>query len=409
MAKEHKDWVVGLDIGSAKVMVVIAEIMAGDHLRVAGTGIAPNQGVKHGVINNMEATVRSIQHALKEAEAMAKYKITQVCLGITGSHIWCRNSSGLVPLTGHEVSYADVLSLEVSAKTVPIANDQRLLLVRPQEFVLDGQTVKDPVGMSGVRLEAKVHLVMGANSAVENVMRCARRCGLDVAQLVLNPMASSLSVLTEDECEQGVALVDMGEGTIDVAIFFKGALRHTAVISVASGFITSDIAAALRTSTANADNIKLTNGYALQSLADPDVQVEVPSAGNHGSLSISRQVLAGVIEPRVSEIFHLVQEVIRDSGYSTTLRSGIVLTGGGCVMPGMVELCEQMCLTQVRRGVPHYTGELSDLVVQPHASTVMGLLEEARMAYLRDHRMAMKNGWLNKALRTVQDWFGRNF
>ncbi len=409
MAKEFKELVVGLDVGTAKVMVVVAEVMPNGHLSVAGLGIAKSHGIKRGVVNNMEATIHSIQKALKEAESMAECKITRVYTGITGSHIRCINSHGVVGMKDSEVLASDISRVVESAKAINIANDQRLLAVKPQEFIIDGQAVKDPTGMSGVRLEARVHIVVGAHSAAENIVKCVRRCGLEVAQLILNPLASSLSVLTEDECEQGVVLVDMGAGTTDVAIFFKGAIRHTAVIPIAGDLITSDIAAALRTSTQDAEDIKLENGYAQQLLADPDAQVEVPGSGDRGARIISRYLLAGVIEPRVEEIFRLVQEVMRESGFGAVLKSGIVLTGGSCVMPGMVELCEQICLTQVRRGVPSYTGALSDMVVQPHAATVMGLLEDARL--LRQHgvKSAERNGWMQTALDGFKDWFGRNF
>ena len=262
MAKEYKDLVVGLDIGTSKVMAVVAEVMPGGELKLAGLGIAYSHGLKRGVVVNIDATVQSIQQALKEAELMADCKISHVYTGITGSHIRGINSSGMVAVKDREVTAADVARVVETAKAINISTDQRLLLVEPQEFVIDGQDVKEPIGMSGIRLEAKVHIVTGAQSAAENIIKCVRRCGLEVDQLMLNPLASSLAVLTEDERELGVCLVDIGAGTTDVAIFTNGAIRHTAVIPIAGDLITSDIAMALRTPTKDAEDIKVEHGYA---------------------------------------------------------------------------------------------------------------------------------------------------
>ena len=409
MAKEYKDLVVGLDIGTAKVMVVVAEVLPNGALKLAGLGVAPSNGLKRGVVVNIDATVQSIQQALKEAELMADCKITRVYTGITGSHIRGINSHGMVAIKDREVSAADVARVVETAKAINISTDQRLLLVEPQEFIIDGQDVKEPVGMSGIRLEAKVHIVTGAQSAAENIIKCVRRCGLEVEQLMLNPLASSLSVLTEDERELGVALVDIGAGTTDIAIFTNGAIRHTAVIPIAGDLITSDIAMALRTPTKDAEEIKVESGYAKQLLADPEAQVEVPGLGDRGPRMLSRQALAGVIEPRVEEIFSLVHQVMRESGFEEMLSSGIVLTGGSCVMPGMVELGEDIFLKPVRRGIPKYSSALADMVAQPRAATVMGLLEEARMARLRGFKVAQKNGSMKTAFGQVKDWFVGNF
>jgi len=332
-----------------------------------------------------------------------------VSTGITGSHIRGINSSGMVAIKDREVTPADVARVIETAKAINISTDQRLLLVEPQEFVIDGQDVKEPIGMSGIRLEAKVHIVTGAQSAAENIIKCVRRCGLEVDQLMLNPLASSQAILTADERELGVALVDIGAGTTDVAIFAGGAIRHTAVIPIAGDLITSDIAMALRTPTKDAEDIKVESGCAKQLLADPQTQVEVPGLGDRGPRMLGRQALAGVIEPRVEEIFALVQQVIRDSGYEEVLSSGIVITGGSAVMPGMVELGEDIFLKPVRRGIPKYASALSDMVAQPRASTVMGLLEEARLGRLRGHKVAQKAGSVQGALGRVKDWFIGNF
>ncbi|MGE4240939.1 cell division protein FtsA [Ramlibacter sp.] len=409
MAKDYKDLVVGLDIGTAKVMAVVAEVMPGGELKLAGLGVSPSNGLKRGVVVNIDATVQSIQQALKEAELMADCKISRVYTGITGSHIRGINSSGMVAVKDREVTPADVARVVETARAINISTDQRLLLVEPQEFVIDGQDVKEPIGMSGIRLEAKVHIVTGAQSAAENIVKCVRRCGLEVEQLMLNPLASSGAVLTDDEKELGVALVDVGAGTTDVAIFTGGAIRHTAVIPIAGDLITSDIAMALRTPTKDAEDIKVESGFAKQLLADADQQVEVPGLGDRGPRMLSKQALAGVIEPRVEEIFSLVQQVIRESGYEEVLSSGIVLTGGSAVMPGMIELGEDIFLKPVRRGIPKYTGALSDMVAQPRAATVMGLLEEARLARIRGHKVAQKHGSVKNAFGRFKDFIVGNF
>ncbi|MBK6004460.1 cell division protein FtsA [Ramlibacter ginsenosidimutans] len=409
MAKDYKDLVVGLDIGTAKVMAVVAEVMPGGELKLAGLGVAPSNGLKRGVVVNIDATVQSIQQALKEAELMADCKITRVYTGITGSHIRGINSSGMVAVKDREVTPADVARVVETARAINISTDQRLLLVEPQEFVIDGQDVKEPIGMSGIRLEAKVHIVTGAQSAAENIIKCVRRCGLEVEQLLLNPLASSAAVLSEDERELGVALVDIGAGTTDVAIFTGGAIRHTAVIPIAGDLITSDIAMALRTPTKDAEDIKVESGFAKQLLADPETQVEVPGLGDRGPRMLSRQALAGVIEPRVEEIFALVQQVVRESGYEEVLSSGIVITGGSAVMPGMVELGEDIFLKPVRRGIPHYRGALADMVAQPRAATVMGLLEEARLARVRGAKVAQQHGSVKTAFGRIKDFIVGNF
>ncbi|MEK8086115.1 cell division protein FtsA [Aquabacterium sp. A3] len=409
MAKEYKDLVVGLDIGTAKVMAVVAEVLPGGELRLAGMGVAPSHGLKRGVVVNIDATVQSIQQALKEAELMADCKISRVWTGITGSHIRGQNSTGMVIVRDKEVSPVDVTRVVETAKAINIPNDQRLLLVEPQEFIIDGHEVKEPIGMSGGRLEVKVHIVTGAQSAAENIVKCVRRCGLEVEQLILNPSASSAAVLTDDEKSLGVALVDIGAGTTDVSIFTDGSVRHTAVIPIAGDLITSDIAMALRTPTKDAEDIKVDHGVAKQLLADPNEHVEVPGLGDRAPRMLSRQALAGVIEPRVEEIFSLVHQVIRESGYEELLSSGIVLTGGSAVMPGMVELAEDIFLKPVRKGTPLYSGALYDMVASPRSATVMGLLEEARLARTRGMKAAQQAGSVQTLFGRVRDWFVGNF
>ncbi len=382
MAKDYKDLVVGLDIGTAKVMAVVAEVLPTGELRVAGLGVSSSHGLKRGVVVNIDATVQSIQQALKEAEMMAACKITRVYTGITGSHIRGQNSTGMVIVRDREVTPVDVARVVETAKAINIPNDQRLLLVEPQEFIIDGHEVKEPIGMSGGRLEVKVHIVTGAQSAAENIVKCVRRCGLEVEMLVLNPSASSHAVLTDDEKDLGVALVDIGAGTTDVQIYTDGSVRHTAVIPIAGDLITSDIAMALRTPTKDAEEIKVEYGVAKQLLADP---------------------------PRVEEIFSLVHQVIRDSGYEELLSSGVVITGGSAVMPGMVELGEDIFLKPVRKGVPTYSGALFDMVANPRSATVMGLLEEARLARTRGHKAAQQAGSVKTFVGRAKDWFLGNF
>ncbi len=409
MAKEYKDLVVGLDIGTAKVMAVVAEVQADGELRIAGLGVAPSHGLKRGVVVNIDATVQSIQQALKEAEMMADCKITRVYTGITGSHIRGQNSTGMVIVRDKEVTPVDVARVVETAKAINIPTDQRLLLVQAQEFVIDGHEVKEPIGMSGGRLEVKVHIVTGAGSAAENIVKCVRRCGLEVEQLVLNPSASSHAVLTEDEKDLGVAIVDIGAGTTDVAVFTDGAIRHTAVIPIAGDLITSDIAMALRTPTKDAEEIKIEYGVAKQLLADPTENLEVPGLGDRGPRMLSRQALAGVIEPRIEEIYSLVHQVLRESGCEELLSSGIVITGGAAVMPGMVELGEDIFLKPVRKGIPTYHGPLSDMVASPRSATVMGLLEEARLGRTRGQRAAQQAGSVQTLFGRAKDWFLGNF
>jgi len=409
MAKEYKDLVFGLDIGTSKIMVAVAEILPDGTLQLAGLGVAPTQGLKRGVVVNIDATVQSISQALREAEFMADCKISRVYTGITGSHIRGINSKGMVAVKDKEVTPLDVARVMETARAINIPSDQRLLLVQSQEFIIDGQDVREPIGMSGIRLEANIHIVTGAQSAAENIIKCVRRCGLEVEHLMLNPIASCLSTLSEDEKELGVALVDIGAGTTDVAVYTGGALRHTAVIPIAGELITSDIAMALRTPTKDAEDIKLESGFAKQLLADPNAQVEVPGLGDRGPRMLSRQALAGVIEPRVEEIYTLVQQALRESGYEEVLSSGIVLTGGACVMPGMVELGEDIFLKPVRRATPRYNHTLSDMVAQARAATVMGLLEEARLARARGTRAAKQTGTVNNLFGRFKDFIVGNF
>src|SRR5277367_1144877 len=322
MSKDYKDLLVALDIGTSKVVAIVAELKGEGHYEVIGLGQSESKGLKKGVVVNIEATVQSIQRALEEAELMADCKITNVFTGIAGSHIRSFNSSGMVAIKEKEVTQTDVARVIETAKAINIPTDQQVLHILTQEFIIDGQEdVREPIGMSGIRLEVKVHIVTGAVSAAQNIVKCVRRCGLEVNDLILQPLASSLAVLTEDEKELGVVLVDIGGGTTDIAIFSEGAIRHTGVIPIAGDQITNDIAMALRTPTKDAEDIKQRHGCALRQIADPQHLVEVPGLGDRGPRQMSRQTLAEVIEPRVEELYSLVQADLRRSGHEELLSS----------------------------------------------------------------------------------------
>ncbi len=410
MSKDYKDLLVALDIGTSKVVAVVAELKGEGHYEVIGLGQSESKGLKKGVVVNIEANVQTIQRALEEAELMADCKITNVFTGIAGSHIRSFNSSGMVAIKEKEVTQTDVARVIETAKAINIPTDQQVLHILTQEFIIDGQEdVREPIGMSGIRLEVKVHIVTGAVSAAQNIVKCVRRCGLEVNDLILQPLASSLAVLTEDEKDLGVVLVDIGGGTTDIAIFAEGAIRHTAVIPIAGDQITSDIAMALRTPTPDAEDIKVGYGIAKQALADPDEMVEVPGLGERGPRTLSRQALAAVIEPRVEELFSLVQQVVRESGYEELLSSGVVLTGGAAMMPGMVELGEDIFLKPVRIGAPEYAGGLSDVVRNPRYSTAMGLLVEGSAQRMRGRKVAVQSGSAGQIFSRMKEWFLSNF
>lgn len=410
MNRDSKDLIVGLDIGTSKVVAVVAEMQPDGRYEIVGLGQHDSRGLKKGVVVNIEATVASIQCALEEAELMVDCKIRHVYTGIAGSHIRSFNSIGMVAIKDKEVTDADVARVIETAKAVNIPTDQQILHVLPQEFIIDGQEdIREPIGMSGVRLDVKVHIVTGAVSAAQNIIKCVRRCGLEVQDLILQPLASSSAVLTQDEKELGVALVDIGGGTTDIAIFTGGSIRHTAVIPIAGDQITNDIAMALRTPTSDAEEIKVRHGIAKQVLADPSDKIEVPGIGDRGPRSLSRQALAAVIEPRVEELFSLVQQVIRESGYEELLSSGVVITGGTSLLPGMAELGEDIFLKPVRLGVPDYNGGLADVVRTPRFATALGLLEEARMQRLRGRKVAEQSGSFKETLRRMKEWFLGNF
>ncbi len=411
MSKEkNRELIVGLDIGTSKIVAIVAELNSEGQLAILGIGTQDTQesrGLKKGVVVNIEATVNSISKAIAEVEMMAGCKVKEVYTGIAGGHIKSKDSNGMAVVKDKEVTQYDVARAIEAANATLISADDQILHTLVQEFIVDGQDgVKEPIGMDAKRLEVKVHLVTGAVTAVQNIVKCVRRCGLEVVDLVLQPLASGNSVLTDDEKDVGVCLVDIGGGTTDIAVFSQGAIRHTAVIPIAGDQITNDIAIALRTSTQDAEEIKLRYGVALQQLADPEEMLEVPGVGERPASSLSRQTLAGFIQPRVEEIFQKVQDELAKSGYARLLRAGIVLTGGTAQLLGMTQLGEEIFHNTVKIGMPHYTGNLRDFVKNPRYATAMGLLLEGvaqRQRGIKEPPMSMR-----QVLSRMKAWFARN-
>jgi cell division protein FtsA len=409
MSKDSKDLIVGLDLGTSKVTAMVAEFRPDGRLEVIGVATQPCSGLKKGVVVNIEATVDAISRAVQEVEVMADCKIRDVYTGIAGSHIRSFNSNGMVAIKDKEVTPLDVERVIEVARAMPIPADQQILHILTQEFIVDGQDgVREPIGMSGARLEVKVHIVTGAVSAAQNLIKCVRRCGLEVVDLVLQPLASSFATLSEDEKELGVCLVDVGGGTTDLAVFTQGAIRHTAVIPIAGDQITNDIAMALRTPTAEAEGIKIDYGVAMQSLVDPEETIEVPSVGERASRRLSRESLAAVIQPRVQELFELVQAELRRSGYEELLSSGLVLTGGTAQLGGIIDLGDEVFHLPVRVGVPGYQGSLADVVCQPQYANVMGLVLEGA-AQRRRGLQARETRNLRHSFDRIKAWLEKNF
>ena len=367
--------IVGLDIGTSKVVAMVGEVAADGLLKIVGLGSHPSRGLKKGVVVNIESTVQSIQRAIEEAELMAGCQIHSVYAGIAGSHIRSLNSHGIVAIRDREVYAHDIERVIDAAQAVAIPADQKILHILPQEYIIDSQEgIKEPLGMSGVRLEAKVHVVTCAVNAAQNIEKCIRRCGLEVEEIILEQLASSYAVLTDDERELGVCLVDIGGGTTDIAVFTEGAIRHTGVIPIAGDQVTNDIAMALRTPTQYAEEIKIRYACALAQLAGADETIKVPGVGERGARDLSRQALAEVVEPRYDELFTLVQSEIRRSGFEDMLAGGIVLTGGTSKMEGVVELAEEIFHMPVRIGSPAGVQGMADIVKNPIYSTAVGLL-----------------------------------
>ena len=402
----EENMIVALDIGTSKVVAIVGAIGANGELEIVGTGMHASSGLKKGVVVNIEATVNSIQRAIEEAELMAGCSIHSVYAGIAGSHIRSLNSHGIVAIRDRDVQPLDVDRVIDAARAVAIPADQEILHVLPQEYIIDEQEgVHEPIGMSGVRLEAKVHLVTCAANAAQNIKKCIRRCGLEVDEVVLEQLASSHAVLTEDEKQLGVALVDLGGGTTDIAIFTEGAIRHTGVIPIAGDQVTNDIAMALRTPTPHAEDLKIKYACALAKLARPEETVKVPSVGDREARDMSRQLLAEVVEPRYDELFTLVQAELRRSGFEQLLAAGVVLTGGTSKMEGVTELAEEIFHLPVRIGAPANVKGLSDIVNNPIYSTGVGLLHFGVEQQRKDGFDDSGKGPANNVLERIKGWF----
>ena len=376
---ENKQYVSALDVGTSKVIALIGEVVA-DEINIVGMGLAESRGLKAGMVTNIDATAQAIQQAMSEAERMAECKISSVVTGISGNHIRSLNSQGVVKIKDGEVTKADIERAKDTAKAVNIPPDHQILHTVVQEYIIDNQPgVREPIGMSGVRLDTRVHIITGAVTALQNVQKCIERCGLKVDEIMLQPLVSADAVLTEDEKELGVCVIDIGGGTTDIAVYTNGAIRHTAVIPIAGDLITRDLAQALRTPDAAAARITLFHGGALENLEGLDEMVEVPSVGDRLPRQISRRTLASVIGPRVEEILELTLNELRRAGFpEEVLTSGIVLTGGASLLRGVVELTEDVFNLPARIGVPQEVGTLSDRIRNPRYATVIGLLHAAK-------------------------------
>lgn len=399
--------IVALDIGTSKIVIMVADVLADGSLQVRGIGQQASNGcMRKGMVVNIDSTVEVINAVIKESQLMSAKRFNMVWTGVAGGHIKSANSEGVVAIRDQEVTQNDMDRALETAKAVPISSEMQVLHTIAQEYVVDNQEgVIDPLGMAGVRLKVKVHIVTGAVTSVSNIVKCITRCGLQVADITLQPLASAAAVLTRDEKDLGVVLVDIGGGTTDVAIFAGGSVRHTAVIPVAGDHITNDIAMALRTPTADAEELKLRWGVAKTELVSPAERLEVPGLGDREPRMISRMALSSVIEPRVEELFTLVQQVVQQSGCEHLLSSGVVLTGGSALMPGMQELAEDVFARPVRIGLPLYNGSLADVVRNPRYATVMGLLLEAKKKVMDNHAMQAQGSSFNDVLSKMKRWF----
>lgn len=408
--KPDKNLIVGLDIGTSKVAALVGEVTEDNQINIIGVGSHPSRGLKRGVVVNIESTVLSIQRAVEEAELMAGCQIHSLHTGIAGSHISSLNSHGIVAIRDHEVTQADIDRVIDAAKAVAIPADQRMLHILPQEYIIDNQEgIREPVGMSGVRLEAKVHMVTGAVSAAQNIVKCVRRCGLEVMNIILEQLASSYSVLSDDEKELGVCLVDIGGGTTDIAVFTDGAIRHTAVIPIAGDQVTNDIAIALRTPTQSAEEIKINHGCSVVDLANANNMIEVPSVGDRPGRRITSKALAEVVGARYEELFTLVQAELRRSGFEDLIAAGIVLTGGASKVTGCLDLSEAVFQMPVRLGEPQTVRGMTEVVANPSYATGIGLL----LYGFKQHHERNSEMYVGQSVKGVwgrmRSWFHGNF
>lgn len=408
--KGDKSLIVGLDVGTSKIVALVGEYSPGQPIEVIGIGSHASHGLKRGVVVDIESTVASIQRAVEEAEQMAGCEIRSVYASISGSHTQCKNSPGIVPIRDGEVTYSDMERVLEAAKAVAIPSDQKILHAIPQEYIVDNsqEGIRHPVGMSGVRLEVRAHLVVGAQSAAANIAKCVNRCGLQVDDLILSALASSTAVLTADEKELGVILVDVGAGTTDIAVYVQGAIRHTASLPVAGDQVTNDIAHLLRTPTPHAEEIKVRYACALAQLATAEESIQVPSVGDRPPRRLARQALAEAVQNRYEEIFEMVQAELRRSGLEELVRAGLVLTGGASRMEGVVELAEEMLHMPVRVGNPQHVTGLGEVVGNPlHASGVGLLLWGAQIENPR--RPVLPPGRVGTLWSRLRNWYRGEF
>ncbi len=408
--REEKNLIIGLDIGTSKIVTLVAELLPEGTIKVIGLGQHASRGLKKGVVVNIDSTMQAIQRSLEEAELMADCKINTVFTGIAGSHVKSLNSHGMVKIKDSEVTQMDVDRVVETARAIALPADQQILHILTQEFIIDGQDdVREPLGMSGMKLEVKVHIVTGAVAAAQNIVKCIKRCGLEVSDLILQPLASSVAVLTEDEKELGVCLVDIGGGTTDIAVFKSGSIRHTAVIGIAGDQVTNDIAVAFRTPTQSAEDIKVKYGCALRQLADPREMVEVPGVDGREARQLSLQTLAEVVEPRIVELYELVLQELRRSGMEEMIASGIVITGGSSMMRGMIELGEEIFHMPVRNGMPRYVGGLSEVVSNPRYATGVGLILMGKQQLERQMTGQMELNSVVGVFKRMKSWIQGNF
>ena len=409
MAKKNSI-VVGLDIGTSKVCAVVGE-MTERGVDIIGVGTHASSGLRKGVVINIESTVSSIKRAVKEAALMAGCEIHTVFAGISGGHIKSFNSHGIVAVKNKEVAQRDLDRVIDAAKAVAIPMDREVLHVLPQDYIIDEQDgINEPLGMSGVRLEAKVHVVTGAVTSVQNIVKCCNRSGLNVAEVVLAPLAAAEAVLTDEERELGVVLVDMGGGTTDITLYHDGTVKHTAVLGIGGNHVTNDIAAGLRTPFADAERIKLRYGCAMASMVAEQVRLEVPSSAGKPQRSVSRQILCEIIEPRMDEVFQLIRREIVKSGYEDYLGSGVVMTGGSMLLPGAIEAAELAIGCPVRLGTPRHVGGLVDVIANPVYSSAIGLvlygIKRQERSFFRVREDATI---LSKVKHRMSDWLSDFF
>ncbi|MBI2384220.1 MAG: cell division protein FtsA [Gammaproteobacteria bacterium] len=407
--KSAKELIVGLDIGTSKVVAMVGDLAADGRLEVIGLGQHASRGMSRGVVVNIEETIKSIRRAVEEAELMAGCRIQSVFAGISGSHIKSSNSQGVVGVRSKEVTGADVDRVIEAARAIAIPADQTVLHVVPQEFAVDGQEgILEPVGMAGVRLEARVHMVTCSASAAQNIRRCIEGCGLHVDKLILEPLASSYAVLQPDERDLGICLVDMGGGTSDIAVFKGGSIRHTSVLPIAGAQVTNDIAMAFRTPPQSAEEIKLKYGCALPQLVRTDEHIEVPSVGDRPPRRLSRLTLAEVIKARYEELFRFIRKELHRSDFYDTVAGGVVLTGGSAKMEGVIELAEEVFEMPVRLGVPQNVSGLTEVARNPIYSTAVGLLLYGRQHQAHPNAEA-EQGSVRYWVDRIGSWFKGNF